>query len=98
MNKVIAQFCYSTLYYSAAVTCRSLTLASLGIGTADAWNTVRPKVRDRVRARVCCHLCSRRIVRCHRIVRDPNNNNMYSVTLSFTRREPNDMINILRIK
>ena len=34
---------------------RSVTLALLEVGTADAWNAVR--------IRVCCHVFCRRIVR-----------------------------------
>ena len=36
-------------HYSATVTCISVTLAWLRVGTAEAWNTVRVMVR------VCCH-------------------------------------------
>ena len=43
------------------VTCRSVIFACLGVGTADAWNTVTiVRVRDsvgfRVKVRVCCHV------------------------------------------
>ena len=50
------------LFYEShvIVTCRSVILALLGVGTTDAWNTVRVRFKVRVRVRVCCHVCCRR--------------------------------------
>ena len=44
---VIALFCDSALFCDnhVIVTCGSVTLAGLGVGTVDAWNTFRVRVK-----------------------------------------------------
>ena len=50
---VIALFCDSPVI----ATCGSVTLGWLGVGSADAWNTVMVMVTVRVRCAVTCVSC-----------------------------------------